>query len=686
MKRVLLCLILTSSLWPLHANEDLERIVTLAEDTRDVVVELEDVPEDFHLDRETSDFVFSLQEMDKEIAAIVPESLVDPTVSTRSPATPLSDDPCGDEYSIDSALAERIQGRKFKLYFTATFSEGAELGLNPGFAGKNNFRNFMVAESQSGHPNAYQIRSLQGLENRYLNSEKPENWDELSLVEKAEALQEFAREYSGAEPSLGLILSEYAIADMTANPNNWRTSLNEIKDHLTFDEKLKVASHFGGRFSDNYNYDRADGEGPRGSGIVTIEEMLESVRDSTPGGVCRDVSQAQSLMLQEMGVDSSDIYQVSYRTASSGHVVLAVKDPDNPKRIVKINYDYTDETDDRSGGAALSQNSSLQEFGHQYRIYDAAGKPVATVPTEMGQVLRDVTQGRGIENGLTRNHNLQRVYVDTPYGVGSLFRGTTTSGDNLVGVAITKNVREEATRSEFDYGVALVKRDGERATVNVSETALYGYMKMIYNTPRIERGNFSIGARGGIENEMIIGQNRVDYDDGRVREGVNFDARIGPFVGADINYESDDARTRVNTGVELESFINHRFEQEGPESGFMLVPDQLTWSTTVEREVSDHMTLTGESAVVLTNIGNSAVFKGGLYNERWDLGGAFSYQTPLSDDVPAFNLLSSEAVGLEINKSFESPNRRINGGFSLEYLRDLDLDQNQLNANFGIKW
>lgn len=669
----------------LFANEDLEKIVTLAEDTRDVLVESEDLPDKFVLDEETTDFVQSLQEMDQEIAAIVPESLVDPNEETSGPGTPESNDPCGDEYSIDGNLADRIKGRKFKLYYTATFSEGAELGLNPGFAGRNNYRNFMVAQSQMGHPNAFQIRSLQGLENRYLSTEKPDNWDNLSLVERAQALQEFAKSYSGVEPSLGLILSEYAIADMTTNPNNWRSSLNEIKDHLSFDEKLKVASHFGGRFSDNYNYDRADGEGPRGAGIVTIEEMLESVRDGVPGGVCRDVSQAQSLMLQEMGVNSSDIYQVSYRTASGGHVVLAVQDPDNPKRIVKINYDYTDETDDRSGGTVLTQNSSLPEFGHQYRIYDANGKPLTTVPTEMGQVLRDVTQGKNLEDGITRNHNLQRVYVDTPYGVGTLFTGSTSSGDNLVGVAINRSMGSKDTRMQTDMGIALVKRDGQRAVVDVSETALYGYFRSAYNTPRYERGNFSFGAQAGIETEMSVSDNRAVYSWGE-KSGVNFDSRFGPFIGADVDYESDDGKTRVNSGVRLDSFVNHRFEQEGPDSGYMLVPDQLTFSTTVERDVSEHMTFTGESAVVLRNIGNSAVFKGGFVDNRRDLAGTFSYQTPLSDDVPAFNPLSSEAVGVGIEKMWESPNGKFSGGFQLEYMRDLDFNQNQLNAGFGFKF
>ncbi len=544
----------------------------------------------------------------------------------------------------------------------------------------------MLGESQSGHPNAYQIRTLTGLENRYLNTERPSDWDDLSLLERAQRLQSFAQSYSGAEPSLGLILSEYAIADMTANPSEWRNSLNEIKDHLTFEEKLKVASHFGGRFSDNYNYDRANGEGPRAGGIVTIEEMLESVRDSTPGGVCRDVSQAQSLMLQELGVSSDDIYQVSYRTASGGHVVLAVKDPDNPKRIVKINYDYTDETDDRTGGAALMQNSSLPEFGMQYRIYDADGKPVATVPTEMGEVLRDVTRGRRLSDGISQNHNLQRVYMDTPYGVGSLFTGTTTSGDNLVGVAFSRRGDEDQTIST-DFGVAAVKRDGERATVTVSETALYSYLRQNIRSPRVEAGNFSVGVNGGVNSEMIISDNTAAYDWGGERTGTNFDARFGVFTGADLRFESDDGKTRARSSIVAEGFLNHREEQVGPDSGYMLALDRVEWTTTMERDISPDMVIAGESAIVLRNIGNTAAFRGRIIDGDHNFSGELSYQGPLGD-AAAFNPMSGEQLGLGVQKTWES---RSDGFFQdphfrLDYVRDLDFDRDAVTATFGLKF
>ncbi len=122
MKKTLFFIFVFTIFPSLMANEDLERLVTLAEDSRDVVVELEDPQDEFVLDEETSDFIFSLQELDKEIAAIVPDSLIDPNQENPGPGSAMPHDPCADQYSIDQALPDRIQGRKFQLYFTATFS------------------------------------------------------------------------------------------------------------------------------------------------------------------------------------------------------------------------------------------------------------------------------------------------------------------------------------------------------------------------------------------------------------------------------------------------------------------------------------------------------------------------------------------------------------------------------------
>ncbi len=657
------------------AMADLDTILKLSEDVRDSVVEMEDLDEqeEFVLTEEKADTIYNLQKLDLETSEIV---------ATRGPVAH-ADSPCFENGLISSEIAERIEGRKFKIYFTGTFSDGSDLGLNPGFSGKYNYSKYMNALRANGAPTGA-INTIGKLENKYLSENPRDDWQNLSTVERGNILQAFATERAGEDVSVGLILSEYAIREMTRDPGNWKSSLNEIKDHLSFEEKLKIASHFGGRFSDNYNTDRANGEGDRADGIVTIEEMLESVRDNEPGGVCRDVSQAQSLMLQELGVGKDDIYQVSYRTATGGHVTTVVRDPDDSKRIVKINYDYMESTDDRNGGAALTRNDTMPEFGMNYRIYDADGKPASYVPTEFGDVLKDVTGGRSLKDGLTQNHSLQRVYVETPIGVGTAFTGTTSSGDNIVGVAISKRSQERRPNG-LEYGVAIAKRDGQRSDVKVSETALYGTLKYTYNSPRIEKGPFSLGMHGGIQGDIIVGQNRNEYSWGSVREGVNTDVMTTTFVGVNADYESRDGRTRVDTDITLDGFVSHKNEQEGPDSGFTIAPNQITWSTAVQHEVSDDMLVMGESAILLREMGNSAVFKAGLLDQSRDLAGTISYQTPL-DDVPSFMPVSSEAVGFGVVKRFEKPGRRVNGSFELGYERDLDYDQNQVKANFGFKW
>lgn len=684
-KKILICpiFIFSSINFSFAQSQDLERIVTLAEDARDIMVESEIKDKvEFKLDNDTSEIITELQDLDHEIAAIVPSS-----VGIESPRLSFGiENPCNSEQAITADLSDRIKGRKFKIYFTGTFSSAAEMGLPEGYAGRNNFRNFMVFNSSTGHPDAFQIRTLSSLETKYLKTEKPKDWDELNSVQRATRLRDFAESFSGASPSLGLILSEYAIADMTANPDDWKSSLNEIKDHLTFDEKLKVASHFGGRFSDNYNSDRAAGNGPQANGIVTMEEMLSSVRDGVPGGVCRDVSQAQANMLMEMGVPKDKIYQTAYMTATGGHVVMAVQDPENPDRLVRINYDYTDEINDRTGGAALTQNSSLPDFGASFRIFDADGKPIGKIPSEFGQVLRDATQGRTLSDGLTRNHSLSKVYVETPIGVGSVFTGKTASGDNIIGVAVSKETVDERRNSVSDYGVAVVKREGDRATVSIDQTALYAYLNYSYHTPRYEKGNFSLGAKAGSNGELLIMDNTASYNDGRERSGTNIEGTAGFHVGADVKYSLPSNGTSITSGLTLHGYADQSNIQEGPQGGIRPVIDRIVWDTAVDYQVSENMKLIGESAIVMRSIGNTAAFKGTLEDYTRGLSASAFYQTPLSDEVPLFDPMAREAYGFGVEKSIGNPARKVNGSLSLEYVRDLDFNQNILEATMGIKF
>jgi len=662
------------------ANQDMDKIVTLAEDTRDATVELK-FPDNSVLPKSQEDakYVYALKAHDEEMDSLMHAGQVGQEISIDQIV------PCSDDFSLSSEVAGRIQGRKFQIGYEMILSDAADKGAPEGGRSQMfNYRSFMRASAfDDGKTAALQIQNIGSLENRYKQANPDVEWDTLTRLERAQRLEGFATQFSGASPSLGLILSEYAITDMTNNPGNWQESLNEIKDHLSFNEKIQLVSHFGGRFSNNYNYDRAAGNGARADGVVTIEEMLTSVQTSTPGGVCRDVTNAQSQMLMELGVAENHIFQTAYSTEGEGHVVMAVRDPNDPNRIMRINYSYTDEVDDRSGGAALTQNSSLPDFGQNFRIYDAHGKPVGRVPTEFGEVLRDVTRSRKLSDGLSRNFSMNKVYVDTPLGIGSIYNAQTVSGDKIVGVAFRNAQTQQAG---LNYGITLTRREGNRSSVDISQNAVYGYFNYEARTPRIKANeNLSSGATVTPYADFMYMQNSVTRSNGRyTTEGINLEATSGVLLRADADYRSPSGRTHLTTGIEADVYADVQNEQEGPSGGLRPAIDSLTLDATVEHELTEDIDMIGEAAFVNRFSGTTFIGRGTLnYNDTTQF--SLGYQKPLGDNI-GFDTLSTENVEVRASRSFLTPSDRVSGDMYVTYTKDLTFDNNTFGAGFGIKW
>jgi hypothetical protein len=321
---------------------------------------------------------------------------------------PSSDQPCPQISNSDAskrALEEKIKERKYNLYFTMTFNDAEAVGLAEGFMGMNNLNVFMLGQANSGNPKANGIRSLGKLRQKYKSENPNSNFDSLGIKDREKVLIQFAQDSAGVEIPKGMLMSEIAIARAVSDPANWKAGMAEIKDDLSFDQKVLVASHLGGKFSERYNFDRA---GSEGQGVVTIEEMLTSVRDVQPGGICRDVSMAQSAILKELGVPKDNIYQVGYTTTSGGHAVVAIQDPDNPKNIIKLNYGAVTESNEAVGSSALIQNTSLPDFGIKNKIYNADGDPVGNLPTEIGEILYDTTGGNRGKMIPASRHSIQK--------------------------------------------------------------------------------------------------------------------------------------------------------------------------------------------------------------------------------------------------------------------------------------
>lgn len=672
--KVITLLIFLTAL-PSFAQDNLGEIYEFSEEVRNIVWETAPVPEDFSLKEEDTDRAVAFMELDQEIGEYA--------FSETEKRAPGSDQPCDNLSGSDAskkALAQKIKERKYNLYFTMTFNDAEAVGLAQGFMGKNNFNTFMLGQAyEGGNPKASQINTLGKLTQKYKNDNPGTNFDSLGIKEKEKLLIKYAKDNSSVDIPKGMLMSEIAISHAINHPGDWKSGMKEIKNELSFDQKILVASHLGGKFSDRYNFDRAGGSG---RGVVTIEEMLTSVRDGHPGGICRDVSMAQSAILKELGVPKDKIYQIGYSTSGGGHAVVAIQDPDNPKNVVKLNYGYVTESNGAVGSSALLQNTSLPDFGMRNRIYDADGDPVGSLPTEIGEILYDSSGGNKGKITPPSRHNLQKVGIITPLGEGQVFTGETSSGDKVVGVTLQKTFRSKYMDNEIAAGV--ISREGERSLVNISQEAVYVRMKNTLNSPNLQTGNFTLGSRIGVESEGLFMQNRVNSTNYGDKDDSNVEVRTSPFIGASALWNSDDKKTQVNADIEVESDFVNKNIQLNPKEGMTLAFNKATIKTGMAHQVSPEMRVVGQTAIVMRQMGSSAHLSTGLLKEteHSNFRAVASYSTPITKDMPAFVPESQRNIGFSVGGEQKKSGIFYNFGYS----RDLDNKSNTVGLSAGWKF
>ena len=466
------------------------------------------------------------------------------------------------------------------------------------------------------------------------------------------------------------------ISSMIATPSQWKTALNEVKDELTFSEKIEIASYFGEAFGDDYNYERDDS----GEDIVTVEEMLTSLSSDDTGGVCRDVALAQAQILTSLGVDKSSIYIVAYYDATGRHSVLAVEDADDPDKIIKFNYGYTTESGDVKGGAALTQDTSLPDFGMYFRVYDSDGDPVARVPSEIGQIFNEVTSGDYGKRDIAKSYALQKAVINTPFGNGTLFTGETSAGDEATGIAINQTMKSRYVTNEI--GVSAITREGDRTLVSIEQQALYLRLKSILDTPSKKYGDrFSINGVASAQIETMYMNNTVIDSDGDRTDSTNEEFSTTFATGLESFWQSQDHTTLISSELIATGNIDLKNEVNLSE-GYTLAFDNLRWTTNYKHDVGEAMQVQGTGSFIVYNLGATAILEGKLNNVHSNWSASAAYQAPI-DELPVFMPGSSETLKFGVKKSLHNANDH-GLDMSLEYIHDLDYDVG--NAYVGIGW
>lgn len=541
----------------------------------------------------------------------------------------------------------------------------------------------------SSYQEAGKISTVNKLEQEYLKQNNADEYQSLSVRERALRLQEFSTNFVEDAAPVGMIVSELMVNDMIDNPHNWRESLESSKDLLSFEEKINVATRLGGRFLGDYNNGRADGSRDA-EGIISIEQMLQNLRNNSAGGVCRDIALAQSQILRELGVGHENIYIMGYATANNNHAVMAVQDPNDPNRVLRINYNYAESSTNVAGGGALNISGRLTNVGTVYRLYDADGKPVETVSSEIGQVLKEVTNGeQKFETGI-RSYSIQKVQMESKWGRATLFQGKTHSnGDDFTGLALDTRIHNTRTGENYEVGLAIVNREGsERLEETLDQQMLYARIKYWIEKQR-QVGRVLFTGIMGTEAEFAYMNSKVTRrSDQSVKEGTNFDTNTKLFTGIEGEITSSNGKTTYGAGVIGYGYFDFKNVAAGTSGGTTLALDRVETHAKVGHQLNANIIANGEVLITNREVGSTVTFTAGVEARKSNTLFEVSYHRPLTD-IPIFFEGSTEVISVRGYKRWENSRakRKGAGGASyVEYQHDKDTGQNQAGVGFEIKW
>lgn len=413
------------------------------------------------------------------------------------------------------------------------------------------------------------------------------------------------------------------------SPKDWQSILAANKDKLSSDDKIALISTLGGAFSSHYNYARAADE--KAPGFVNTEELLTSVATNKVGGICRDVSLAQTQMLEALGFKNN--YSVVYQTFIGLHATTITTDPVTGK-IVKFNYNEVTGERSGSGTGALAQNTTLADVGIQYKIYDTKGAPVVQVPSEIGQILSETAGGTDRELS-AKNYNLSKVSFEKDGIAGSVFTGRTTSGVEIKGVAFYTKAESEHLKTHA--GVSVSQADGNRGTVSVSASNIYGNFGAEAQSNPLKIGSAETRAIAGAEVGVIrVNANETFNISGTVIKGdPTFDASVEGFLGLKTEGKTKDGKTVLENSTYINIYPD--YANVASVDNRVIAKNSVVVDTKLVRQLdNEDQSVLLRSAVIFRNYGASAIVEAGITDKGDRTRFLAGYRAPFSSDQPSF--------------------------------------------------
>jgi len=323
----------------------------------------------------------------------------------------------------------------------------------------------------------------------------------------------------------------------------------------TFEERVLILSAMLDDMNFNYDPKRTQGIGSAEVSITDIAQALDQRfqgGEYNRAGVCRDMHQGVLKIAREAGI--AEAFGVSFISMGAPHLNLILTDPDNPKRVINLNYGEIVQNENARGNSLLTQNNLSPSLGLGFYLWNADNRVELYIPSDKGVMLYKGSDGDLEELNLELPDSYQKISIETKTRLGkfALFYGNASAGDKTQVVSFNQSMKDQLTKYiESDFGHSLFY--SQRPIESLTDVKTKGYFL---------RSSLRLGKKINFSNSQInLYLSTLIYaaifhatfdstdDDYSGQSNVRFDLHGSIKTGIDYRYEGENSI--FNTKLEL---------------------------------------------------------------------------------------------------------------------------------------
>lgn len=531
-----------------------------------------------------------------------------------------------------------------------------------------------------------QTRSLARSNYKFLNLNSYHNHDPETELKTADELNTEAQQVVDFYASNGVTIDIFdartqLIIDQLTNPaytKNDADMMGKIKTYsssMNDQDFLRFVSAIAGYV--DYSDERAAFEQTEagGLGIATpFQQMM-----GTKLGVCGDIHSMAAKIVEQRGWEA---FTVGYALEGAQHVVTAIVNPNDPKKLMIVNYgSYEEQTlNDGNSITATPTSSGWEEIGTQMRIFknDKTGDPdgkmqqIATVPTALGSFMNSLFVKEGqMAKAMPQNQNFQSEVIggQTTKNVTKIkndgnkltdkfiangvlvYEGKIDNAD-IYGIAVSHDVYKDIYRWDETAGKCVLKKSkyfsigGAASIIDLTQAdfqnTFFAYLNMkggqIFHVYQSEFFQF----KGLIGYELEGFGSK--YEDGF----LTADGNLSTFLGVVADYKKDG--TSVHLGLTYETNVGLRNQNLMTDLGSLptnvnpLMFNAVSFDANVSHTINSSTTLVSNNNITMTRVGGRVFLSTGIIHNNTSV--MLSYQggfkpIPIGNTLQNINLLQN---------------------------------------------